>query len=353
MIALRASLVLLGLVGSATAAEITRVDLALVLSIDASRSVSNARHALQRSGLAAAFESAAVIEAIGGGDRHAIAVTLVEWSGPNEQTQLVDWTILSDAASAYAFAEAILAPARIYDRFTSISGAIEFSAALLDTAVVDASRKVIDVSGDGTNNAGRSPSLARDEAVSKGVTVNGLAITGVEPNLARHYQDEVWAARARSLSSRTISRLSHGRSLPNYCARSPTIRSRLRPLSPSTRRNGTLSRRADYIAGAGSMRLRLSYPPGGRLGSDRPAGKRRYHHRDDGRSAPAPSPADNGSAAGGYPDEDRRPVRLAAHSIGRSPIAIGLPPVALLRMVGRFTRQIAVTSEARPKAEAR
>jgi hypothetical protein len=190
MICVRFAVAFLVLLGTA-AAEPPVVDLALVLSVDASRSVSNSRYDLQRRGFAAAFENDAVINAIASGERQAIAVTLVEWSGLDEQTQVVDWTILFDRASARAFAAAILESPRTYEGFTSISGAIEFSAALFSGLHADAQRKVIDVSGDGRNNAGRSSALARDEAVAKGITINGLAITAVDPDLERHYLDEV------------------------------------------------------------------------------------------------------------------------------------------------------------------
>src|SRR5207302_7491080 len=45
-----------------------------------------------------------------------------------------------------------------------------------DRAPYEARRRVIDVSGDGDNNSGRDVTAARDEAIAKGVTINGLII---------------------------------------------------------------------------------------------------------------------------------------------------------------------------------
>jgi hypothetical protein len=50
---------------------------------------------------------------------------------------------------------------------------------------------VIDISGDGANNDGRPVTEARDAAVAAGVTINGLPIIEVEPNLEQYYRDNV------------------------------------------------------------------------------------------------------------------------------------------------------------------
>jgi hypothetical protein len=167
------------------------VDLALVLAMDVSASVTIDRYELQRDGFAAAFRSAAVAEAITSGDRHAIAVTLVEWSGPTNQAQVIGWTILTSAASANAFGAALAEAPRAFSDFTSISAAVDFSVRLLQTSSLDTQRMVIDVSGDGSNNSGRPLAAARDDAIAAGVTVNGLAILGNEPGLDGYYRDNV------------------------------------------------------------------------------------------------------------------------------------------------------------------
>jgi hypothetical protein len=167
------------------------VDLALVLAVDVSASVTDDRYALQRNGFAAAFRDDAVIEAIGSGERHAIAVTLVQWSGPSSQRQVIGWTIIDGAASGRAFGAALEEAPRAFSDFTSISGGLDYSVLLLRTSGLDATRKVIDVSGDGANNSGRALADAREAAIAAGITVNGLAILGNEPGLDAYYRDNV------------------------------------------------------------------------------------------------------------------------------------------------------------------
>src|SRR5688572_11466319 len=93
--------------GAGQAAAQTAVDLQLVLAVDASGSVSEARFVLQRDGYAAAFRNPRVLQAIRSGARQAIAVTMTQWTGPTLQVQAVPWTLLKDQASVEAFAGAI------------------------------------------------------------------------------------------------------------------------------------------------------------------------------------------------------------------------------------------------------
>jgi hypothetical protein len=168
------------------------VDLALVLAVDASGSVSEARFELQKQGYAAAFRDPRVLAAIRGGSSQSIAVTMFQWTGPRLQVQVVPWMLIKDAASAEAFAAAVeAAPRRLFGGGTSISGAIDYARALLAQVPYDPARRVIDVSGDGSNNAGRPVTLARDEAVRAGIGINGLPILTVEPDLDRYYRDLV------------------------------------------------------------------------------------------------------------------------------------------------------------------
>jgi hypothetical protein len=105
----------------------------------------------------------------------------VEWSGVGAQKIVIDWTIIRDESSARDFsAQVIEAPRAFADR-TSISGGIDFAMAQLARAPFQASRRTIDVSGDGTNNSGRDVTDARDEAVASGVTINGLVILSERP----------------------------------------------------------------------------------------------------------------------------------------------------------------------------
>ena len=168
------------------------VDLALVLAVDASGSVDEYRFGLQQRGYAAAFRSPRIVKAIRSGAAQAIAVTMVQWTGPTLQRHVIGWTMIRDEASTQMFADLIEKTSRqLYGGGTSISGAIDFSRLLLVQAPFEPTRRVIDVSGDGANNRGRPAAEARDDAVRDNIGINGLPILALEPFLDRYYYDNV------------------------------------------------------------------------------------------------------------------------------------------------------------------
>lgn len=179
--ALAALLVLAGLLAPGRPLAAEDVDLALVLAVDVSRSIDDEEYALQRQGYAQAFSHPSVISAIQSSPNRRIAVTFIEWAGADFQRTVIPWTVISDAESGALFGEAILKEARSFWGWTSVSGAIDYSMTAFDSLPYDATRRVIDVSGDGVNNSGRLASDARDEAVAKGVTINGLVIMNDRP----------------------------------------------------------------------------------------------------------------------------------------------------------------------------
>lgn len=157
------------------------VDLELVLAVDVSRSVDDQEFDLQRRGYAQAFTHPTVIKAIQSNGLRKIAVAFVEWSGAEFQRTVVPWTPVSDGESGALLAERILQPPRSFWGWTSISGAIDHSVRLFGQGFAGR-RKVIDVSGDGINNSGRPAFAARDEAVARGIVINGLVIMNDNPN---------------------------------------------------------------------------------------------------------------------------------------------------------------------------
>jgi hypothetical protein len=157
------------------------VDLLLVLAVDVSRSIDAAKFQLQREGYAAAISDPRVIDAIRSGRTGRIGLTLVEWSGVGAQKVVIDWASIGDAVAAKGFGDRLLEAPRSFADRTSISGAIEFALGQFDKAPFTTARQTIDVSGDGTNNAGRDVTMLRDEAVAKGVTINGLPILSDNP----------------------------------------------------------------------------------------------------------------------------------------------------------------------------
>jgi len=157
------------------------VDLVLVLAADVSRSVDAQKFQLQRDGYASAINDPRVLEAIRSGPRGKIAVAYVEWSGVGNQKLVIDWTIIRDAASAQEFGSQLAEAQRSFADRTSISGGIDYAVDLIARAPYDSRRRTIDVSGDGTNNSGREVTAARDEAVAKGIAINGLVILSERP----------------------------------------------------------------------------------------------------------------------------------------------------------------------------
>ena len=165
----------------AVAPAADKVDLLLVLAADVSRSIDNPKFQLQREGYAAAVSNPRVLDAVRSGHSGRIGLTYIEWSGVGSQRVLIDWTTLGDAESAKVFGDRLLEAPRSFADRTSISGAIEFAMAQFARAPFESVRRTIDISGDGTNNAGRDVTLARDEAVAKGITINGLVILSATP----------------------------------------------------------------------------------------------------------------------------------------------------------------------------
>jgi hypothetical protein len=197
------ALVALVMVSTQPVLAAEHVDLLLVLSSDVSRSVDHPKFLLQREGYAAAISDPLVMEAIKSGPHQRIAVCFVEWSGFGAQKLVIDWTMIDSPGAARKFGDQLLELPRAFADRTSISGGIEFATTQLERAPFEGSRRTIDVSGDGTNNAGRDVKLARDETIAKGIVINGLVILSDRPvpwnaehtnppgGLEKYYQDNV------------------------------------------------------------------------------------------------------------------------------------------------------------------
>ena len=169
------------------------VDLQLILAVDASGSVDNDEWTLQLKGYVQALRDPEVHRAIrSGGEHQAIAVTFIQWSGYSYQAQVLDWTRISSAGEANQFADRLAATSReIFGGGTSLSGIIDFGVREFGRCPFPAPRRVLDISGDGMNRNSRPAAEARDEAVARGITINGLPILGSEDDLDRWYQANV------------------------------------------------------------------------------------------------------------------------------------------------------------------
>ena len=171
----------LALAGAPAAARngATEVDVELVFAVDISYSMDTHEQRLQRQGYVEALRSEAFLSALKSGSTGRIAVVYMQWASELDQDVLVPWTVIDGPDSASAFAEALSqAPYRRAQR-TSISGAIDAAMKLFEGNGFASARQVIDVSGDGPNNSGRPVTVARDEALAQGVTINGLPLVGI------------------------------------------------------------------------------------------------------------------------------------------------------------------------------
>lgn len=164
------------------------VDVLLVLAVDVSLSMDDEEQRIQRDGYVQGFRDNLVQQAIKSGPSGRIAVTYVEWSGEDEQKVVVDWTLIDSPQAANTFADTLAAQPIGRVRRTSISSAMLFSARLMESAAFTARRRVIDFSGDGSNNDGPSIVQAHAQVIDKGIVINGLPLT--LDRMAAYYANE-------------------------------------------------------------------------------------------------------------------------------------------------------------------
>lgn len=168
------------------------VDIALCLAVDCSASVDYDEFGLMMGGLAQAFREPDIGLATAAGPRGAVAVAVLFWSGPREQAVALDWTRLDGEAASRALADTLDAtPRLIAGSTTALGTGMAAALGLLGRFPGEATRLVLDVSGDGRNNVGRGPGPVRDVGVAAGVTINGLAVLNEEPDLLAYFLAEV------------------------------------------------------------------------------------------------------------------------------------------------------------------
>src|SRR5712675_1808313 len=158
------------------------VDVELILAVDVSYSMDMDELAIQREGYAQAIISKEFLQALKTGPSGKISVTYFEWAASSDQKIIIPWRVIDGPETADAVANEIMkTPIRRASR-TSISGAINFAMPLFDENPHRGLRRVIDISGDGPNNNGAPVTGARDAALAKGITINGLPIMVKEPS---------------------------------------------------------------------------------------------------------------------------------------------------------------------------
>ncbi len=165
--------------------------LALVLALDVSSSVDAREHALQREGLAAALDDPDIRHAILRGAPGSVALAIYEWSGRQKSQTVLDWTFMDSDPAIDGAVQTLRSAPRSETRFPTAMGfALGYGATLLERAPACA-RRVIDVSGDGITNDGFGPELAYKHFPFDGVTVNGLAVLGADPQVQDYFEDVV------------------------------------------------------------------------------------------------------------------------------------------------------------------
>jgi hypothetical protein len=178
------------LLAIAGAAPAQAAAVALVLAIDVSESVSSERYILQHDGIARAFETPQLIDAIAAVPE-GIEALVLEWSDPDKIAITVGWTRIANRGAAAAFSASVRATQRTSHGLTALGSAMRAAAAAFDHMPEPAGHRVIDVSGDGMANFGEPPATVRDELVKQGITINGLAILSEEPWLEDYYSRNV------------------------------------------------------------------------------------------------------------------------------------------------------------------
>jgi hypothetical protein len=169
-----------------------KVDLALVLAVDCSSSVDGADFRMQMDGIAAALRNPPLFAAITSGPEQKIALALMQWSNRKSQFVAVPWRVLGSRRELEMLAREIEGSERHWiPGGTGLAAAIDFSTSLFDKLSIAATRRVIDVSGDGQDNESGDPIRARDAAVARGITINGLPIINGSQYIEAYYRDNV------------------------------------------------------------------------------------------------------------------------------------------------------------------
>lgn len=168
------------------------VDLALILAVDSSYSVDSVEYRLQMQGLAQAFQTREVVEAIKNGPSGKIAVSVVQWSDSKNQIIVIPWTIISGEQSATELSRRLVqTPRQTASGGTSITTMLKKGAIMLSRLPFYAERRVIDISADGRNNNGGDPRQIRSIVVANGITINGLAIINEVATLDKYFESHI------------------------------------------------------------------------------------------------------------------------------------------------------------------
>lgn len=183
---------------------------ALVLAIDVSNSIDTGEYQVQTDGLADALLDGEVREALVRGN---VALSVVQWSGIGSQEVTFPWVRIASDADVIVLSEKARSMKRAFIMSdTAVGDIIRFAMDQFGD-VEDCARRVIDISGDGTDNAGTDPRSARRSAELAGIQINGLAIEGMGLSITNFYRRHVisrdgfvMTARGHSAYAETLSK---------------------------------------------------------------------------------------------------------------------------------------------------
>lgn len=182
------------------AAPCAACDTALVLSIDVSNSVDVAEYRLQIDGMADALLDPEIVDAMVAGD---VAIAVMQWSGADRQEVSIPWRQIRTRFDAERLsAEARLIPRAFVLSDTAPAEAIYYAVEMFDSAP-DCKRQIIDISGDGTPNAGSDTATARQFAQRRGITINGIAIESMGVAITSFFQRHVITRDGFVITART------------------------------------------------------------------------------------------------------------------------------------------------------
>jgi Ca-activated chloride channel family protein len=159
--------------------------------MDVSRSVDPKEFQLIKHGTADAFRNREIIDLIALMKQGAF-VTVVQWSGPDQNRQMVPWSKLGPKQATLDFADKIDAMVRYYRYGLTAPGeALAYANQLFSDLPTPCKRKVIDISGDGIRNIGLPARSVADTVEAQDVIINGLVVRGDTPDPLEFYQTEI------------------------------------------------------------------------------------------------------------------------------------------------------------------
>ncbi len=167
---------------------VDHVDLAMVLAVDGSASVTYEEFGLIAGGTAAALRDPTVADGLSAGS----VLSLLLWSGAGQQDVITDWTWIGSTADLRDFADSVEnMPRTVRAGATAIGEALLAALTLFANLPAVAGRSIVNVIGDGRSNDGIAPGPIRDRLAAAGMTINGLCILHEEPDLLTFYNEEV------------------------------------------------------------------------------------------------------------------------------------------------------------------